>query len=103
MKPTVSRPNMSRLTGSRLTVCVLLPAALLALGGCATTTPGWDASFGQSVQVTLAAQVRDPAAVSQPRPGDSLDGHAAKRAQERYEQSFTERAVQDSLMNGLSK
>ncbi|WP_229414509.1 hypothetical protein [Zemynaea arenosa] len=97
------QPILSRAAVSRLTVTVLLGAALLALAGCATTTPAWDASFGQSVQVTLAAQVRDPAAAAQPRPGDSLDGRAAKRAQERYEQSFTERPVQDSLMNGLAK
>jgi hypothetical protein len=59
-------------------------AALLALAGCATTTPGWDARFGDAVRQARAQQLVDPAASSRaPRP-EGLDGKAAAATQRDY-------------------
>jgi hypothetical protein len=78
--------------------------ALLALGGCASTTPGWDRHFGATVALTVEAQRLDPAAATRPHPGDSLDGRTAKLIQERYEKSFSEPAPPDSMLStGLAK
>ena len=68
---------------------VLLGA--LVVGGCSTTTtPAYDARFGDAVrQATQAARVNPAAAPVLP---DSLglDGKAAREAQERYHHSFRE-------------
>ena len=66
---------------------LLVPAALLA--ACASSTPRWDARFGESVRGAIAAQVANPAAVRNQDPVAGLDGKAARAALERYEQSFS--------------
>ena len=66
---------------------VLAPAALLA--ACASSSPQWDARFGESVRGAMAAQVADPAAARNQNPVAGLDGKAARAALERYEHSFT--------------
>lgn len=59
------------------TMHLSLAAALLALGGCAATTPQWEARFGDSVRQARAQQLVDPAAAGHsPRP-EGLDGKAA--------------------------
>lgn len=66
------------------TMQALVAAALLALAGCAATTPGWDAQFGDSVRQARAQQLVDPAAGARaPRP-ESLDGKAAAATQRDY-------------------
>ncbi|MFB9244896.1 hypothetical protein IV454_09235 [Massilia antarctica] len=68
-------------------VCIAGLLALTAgLGGC-SSTPRWDARFGQAVRSALAAQVIDPAAVRNTRPVTGLDGKTAAAAQERYQHS----------------
>jgi hypothetical protein len=85
-----------------LTMLALL--TLAALAACTATTPRWDQRFGTSVAATLAAQVRDPDAALRPRPADSLDGRAALRLQQRYEQSFTDHpGMEPTLLQGLAK
>ena len=66
-----------------------LAALALALAGCASSTPQWDARFGDSVRAALAAQAIDPAAARNRNPVAGLDGKAARAALERYEHSFT--------------
>lgn len=39
-----------------------LATSLLALGGCAATSPNWDARFGDGVRVLKAQQLIDPQA-----------------------------------------
>lgn len=65
---------------------------LLALAGCAPTTPVFDRHFGESARVLHAQQTRDPAApeANRDRPVDGLDGRAAKQAIDRYQKSFGE-------------
>ncbi|GAA4411539.1 hypothetical protein [Quisquiliibacterium transsilvanicum] len=63
---------------------------LMALAGCAPTTPVFDRGFGESARILHAQQVRDPAAAeaNRDRPVDGLDGRAAKQALDRYQKSF---------------
>ena len=63
--------------------------ALLAIAtGCASKTPHWDRTFGNSVRASMASQVIDPAAVRNANPVAGLDGDAAEAAHGRYVQGF---------------
>ena len=74
-------------TSNRFIVPLLLTGLL---GGCANTTPGWDAQFGAATRANLAAQVLDPAASRNPNPALGVDGRAAKGAHDRYQRSFAQ-------------
>ncbi|MES2322095.1 MAG: hypothetical protein V4633_07530 [Pseudomonadota bacterium] len=83
-------------------------AALLALstllGGCAVSSPQFEANFGNSVRATVASQVADPAAVRNTDPVTGLDGRAAQMAQIQYEKSFAKpAATQESMISGSGK
>ena len=73
-------------------------ALALAAGGCASTTPRYDAQFGDSVRSTMASQVADPAAVRNTNPVSGLDGPAARAAQANYEGSFLRPSTADPSM-----
>lgn len=64
--------------------------ALLAVAGCAPTTPTFDRHFGESGRVLQAQQTRNPEApvANRDRMADGMDGRAAKQALDRYQQSF---------------
>ncbi|WP_298235034.1 hypothetical protein [uncultured Azohydromonas sp.] len=63
---------------------ILAAAVLLALAGCAATTPEWDARFGDTVRQARVQQLVDPAAGARaPRP-EGLDGKAAAATQRDY-------------------
>jgi hypothetical protein len=51
-----------------------------ALGGCMTSTPVWDAHFGEAARTTSQMQIIDPQA--------AVDGKAAVAAQDTYDKSF---------------
>ena len=59
------------------TTSLSMAAALLALGGCAATTPQWEARFGDSVRQARAQQLVDPAAAGHALRPEGLDGKAA--------------------------
>jgi len=65
-------------------------AALLAwavmLGGCAATTPTFDAAFGDSIRQLTAQQTRHPDATraNRDRNADGIDGRTARETMERY-------------------
>jgi hypothetical protein len=66
-----------------------LGATVLALAGCASTTPALDASFGNAVREARAAQTLNPKASAQnTQPVLGIDGKAANEAQGRYVDSF---------------
>lgn len=66
------------------TMQLLAAGTLLALAGCAATTPQWDTRFGDSVRQARAQQLVDPAAGGRtPRP-EGLDGKAAAATQRDY-------------------
>jgi len=65
-----------------------------ALGGCASTTPGWDAHFGDSARIALSQQVLHPDAARGAGPVTGMDGRAAATAYEQYQKSFLNREPQ---------
>ncbi|MEX3967984.1 hypothetical protein AB4Y42_38275 [Paraburkholderia sp. EG286B] len=58
-----------------------------ALGGCMTSSPIWEAHFGEAVRHSMQAQIIDPDAgqhASQP----GVDGKSAASAMDNYDKSF---------------
>lgn len=62
-------------------------AALALLAGC-STTPDYDARFGDSVRQARLAMTINPGAGANPDPVTGLDGPAAREAIIRYQDSF---------------
>jgi hypothetical protein len=64
--------------------------AAFMLGGCAASTPQFDAHFGQSTRGAMLAQQRDAGASerNRGRNPDGLEARAAREAIERYYKSF---------------
>ena len=74
----------------RASVCA---GITLSLAGCLTSTPQWDAHFGESVQQINTAQVLNPQASSNSDPVTGLDGSAAASTMFRYDKSFSQPPV----------
>ena len=70
------------------TVMVLAGCALLS--ACVTTTPEYDARFGDSVQIAQARHTLDPGATARnaANPVAGQDGRTARAAYDRYLFSF---------------
>ncbi len=72
----------------------ILPALLAMagaaglLGGCTPVTPNWDARFGETVNMAVAAQTLHPDADRNQDPVAGIDGNAAQEAMTRYRKSF---------------
>jgi hypothetical protein len=62
--------------------------ALVALSGCMSTTPQYDARFGDAVRHNRQAQVLDPAAGRGQSEPAALDAGSARSAFQRYRDSF---------------
>ncbi|QBQ98312.1 hypothetical protein [Paraburkholderia pallida] len=63
--------------------------ASATLGGCMTSTPIWDAHFGEAVRTSAQVQVIDPHAGDHAPSPQSIDGTAAASAMDQYDKSFT--------------
>jgi hypothetical protein len=74
----------------RTAICA---TCVLSLAGCLTSTPQWDAHFGESVQQITAAQVLNPNASNNADPVSGIDGGAATSNMYRYDKSFTQPLV----------
>lgn len=72
-------------TEIRFAFAGLLAATAL---GC-STTPNWDARFGEPVRIIAAQQVLDPDASRNADPVNGIDGKAAHGAMGEYAKSFT--------------
>lgn len=70
----------------RLALCAGVTATL---AGCLTSTPHWDATFGDSVNQVKAMQTLNPDASANTDPVAGIDGPAAAAAQKGYVKSFT--------------
>ena len=58
-----------------------------ALGGCMTSSPIWEAHFGEAVRHSMQVQIIDPdAGQHAPQPG--VDGKSAASAMDNYDKSF---------------
>jgi hypothetical protein len=70
----------------RAALCI---AVCAALGGCLSSTPHWDKTFGNSVTQIRDMQVLNPNAGDNTDPVAGIDGKAAVAAQTQYDKSFT--------------
>lgn len=68
---------------NKLAACVLL----IILPGC-STTPNYDARFGDAVRQARLAMTRNPSASGNPDQVAGLDGQAAREALARYHDSY---------------
>ncbi|MCK2097574.1 pilus assembly protein [Thauera aromatica] len=64
-------------------------ALLLGLSGCMSTSPAWDARFGEAARVAAAQQVINPMASQSADTVSGVDGKAAQGAMNGYVKSFT--------------
>ncbi|MFL9859967.1 hypothetical protein PQR72_30245 [Paraburkholderia madseniana] len=76
------------------TIPTLIRVALCAgvvatLAGCLSSTPHWDATFGDAVNQLKAMQTLNPQASANTDPVSGIDGTAAVAAQKGYAKSFT--------------
>ena len=62
-------------------------AVLAMLAGC-TTTPDYDARFGDAVREARTAMTIDPKASANTDPAAGIDGEAARQALDRYHDTF---------------
>lgn len=62
--------------------------AVLALLSACSTTPRYDARFGDAVREARAAMTINPDAPANPDPAAGIDGQAASQAVARYQDSF---------------
>ena len=72
---------------------ILFSVALVALlAGCSSTTPHYDARFGEAVRTARMQMTLNPEAGKAPGVGvdgaTGMDGRAAAHTMERYERSF---------------
>ncbi|MFM0733073.1 hypothetical protein PQQ52_21595 [Paraburkholderia sediminicola] len=78
------------MTSTRTLICAALCAGLsAALAGCLTSTPHWDATFGDSLNQIKEMQTLNPQASANTDPVAGIDGVAAAAAQKSYAKSFT--------------
>ncbi|WP_322015027.1 hypothetical protein [Paraburkholderia sp. J12] len=71
----------------------LLVAACAALGGCMTSTPIWDAHFGEAARTSAQVQIIDPHAGENAPSPQGIDGNSAVSAMDLYDKSFKEPVV----------
>jgi hypothetical protein len=60
----------------------------MALGGCLSSSPIWDAHVGDAVRTVAKAQIIDPHAGEHTPSTPGIDGQAAVSAQDAYDKSF---------------
>lgn len=73
---------------ARRALLIVAAPACAALGGCMTSTPIWDAHFGEAVKTVTQAQVIDPDAGAHNPSKPGIDGRAANSAMGQYQKSF---------------
>ena len=67
----------------------LVASVCIALGGCMTSTPIWDAHMGQALKAVTQAQIIDPHAGEREHAPDGMDGKSAASAMATYDKSFS--------------
>ncbi|HWX12200.1 MAG TPA: hypothetical protein VNZ04_09425 [Trinickia sp.] len=78
--------KFERIFSVRPALSLLLVSALL--GGCMSSSPIWDAHFGESVKAITQAQIIDPQAGEHNPSTSGVDGKAAVSAMTAYGKSF---------------
>lgn len=73
---------------ARRALVIVAAPACAALGGCMSSSPIWDAHFGEAVKTVTQAQVIDPDAGMHNPSKPGIDGRAANSAMGQYQKSF---------------
>lgn len=73
---------------ARLATAAMAATAAAGLTGCMTTTPVYDAHFGEAVRIVRAMQTLNPNASMNTDPVTGVDGRSATFALDRYNASF---------------
>ncbi|WP_118178785.1 hypothetical protein [Paraburkholderia phosphatilytica] len=68
----------------------LVIAACVPMSGCMSSTPIWDAHFGEAARSVAAAQIIHPDAPEGPATPGGIDGKAAAAAMDNYDRSFVQ-------------
>jgi hypothetical protein len=66
----------------------LVAAACAALGGCMSSSPIWDAHFGEAARATTQVQIINPHAGEDAPSPQGIDGPSAVSAMDLYDKSF---------------
>ncbi|ANB77611.1 hypothetical protein AYM40_30805 [Paraburkholderia phytofirmans OLGA172] len=66
----------------------LIVPVCAALSGCMSSTPIWDAHFGQALKAVTQAQIIDPHAAEHAQSAQGMDGKSAASAMDTYDKSF---------------
>ena len=81
----------------RLSLKLLAASAACLLSACASTTPEWDANFGNTTRAAFAQQIINPDASQNPDQVSGMDGRAARETIDRYQKSFSEPKPQPNI------
>lgn len=73
---------------ARLALAAAATGAAAGLAGCMTTTPVYDAHFGEAVRIVRAMQTLNPDASLNADPVTGVDARSATFAMDRYNTSF---------------
>jgi hypothetical protein len=68
----------------------LIVPVFAALGGCMSSSPIWDAHFGEAERAATQAQIIDPLAAEHTASPDGIDGKSAASAMTQYDKSFSQ-------------
>ena len=69
---------------------VLAVPFCVALGGCMTSSPIWDAHFGEAVHAATQAQIIDPQAGEHAPSTPGIDANSAVSAMTQYDKSYSQ-------------
>ncbi|WP_028202664.1 hypothetical protein [Paraburkholderia nodosa] len=86
---------MTRKLIATLRQALLIVPLAAALGGCMTSTPIWDAHFGDAVRTSMRAQIIDPDAAQHASSPQGIDGKAADSAMVLYDKSYQQPPAAD--------
>jgi hypothetical protein len=70
----------------------LIVSVCATLSGCMSSTPIWDAHFGQALKAVTQAQIIDPHALEHAKSAPGMDGKSAASAMDSYDKSFQQPA-----------
>ncbi len=86
----MKKGNLMKLECLRIARLLMpLAAVCTALGGCMTSTPVWDAHFGEAVRASSQAQIIDPHAGENNPSTLGVDGQSAVSAMTQYDKLFS--------------
>ncbi len=68
----------------------LMVSACAFLGGCMSSSPVWDAHFGEAVRTVTQSQIIDPQAGERSPSAPGIDGQSAVSAMTQYDKSFSQ-------------